>query len=326
MIRQTFLIVLAAALLTGCKKDPPADWRSPLGSAVVAESFCTPADLVVTDATVTEALADGGGRQAVRLINDRQITGAIESITTKLIDDNKTTKASLLIEQLTRDKCQLTLTEPGKEALTSAQVYEQCAASVLVFSGLYKCDKCTNWHAGPASGFVITEDGVAVTNHHVVDKANNETFVAMTIDGKVLPVKEVLAASKANDLAIVQLDLPAGMKLRPLAIAPNQPVGSPITLISHPDRRFYTLTTGIISRYHSMGRGAQNVPMVTITADYARGSSGAPVLNDRGAVIGIVASTHSVYYSTEGGKQENLQMVFKQCIPAASLMSLIEAN
>jgi S1-C subfamily serine protease len=197
---------------------------------------------------------------------------------------------------------------------------------VLVIAGIFKCDKCTRWHAKPASAFVLTSGGAIVTNYHVLQKENNETFLAMTHDGKVYPVKEVLAADKADDLAIVQLELPEGVKLAPLPLAPDAPVGSPVTLISHPDRRFYSLTTGIISRYHTVQKNNQSVPMVSITADYARGSSGAPVLSDRGAVVGIVASTHSVYYTNENGKQENLQMVFKQCIPAASLMKLIEAS
>ena len=322
MIRTITLLLLASIALTGCKKNPPADWSAPaLGISQSDERECT-----LASHEVTLDLTDAGATRTVRLINDRQITGVIESITTKLIDEQKTTKAADLAEQLKRDKCSVELPKVGDAQFTSAQIYDQCSPSVLVFSGLYKCGKCANWHAAPASGFVITEDGIAVTNHHVLDKSNNETYVAMTLDGEIYPVKEVLAASKKDDVAIVQLDLPQGVKLKPLAVAADAPVGSPITLISHPDRRFYTLTTGIISRYHTMARGNAQSASVTITADYARGSSGAPVLNDRGAVVGIVASTQSVYYTNEGGKQENLQMVFKQCIPSASLLKLIDVK
>ena len=63
--------------------------------------------------------------------------------------------------------------------------------------------------------------------------------------------------------------------------------------------------------------------MMTITADFAKGSSGAPVFDDRGNVAAMVASTSSVYYTQTKDTQKNLQMVFKQCVPAASILKLI---
>jgi hypothetical protein len=66
------------------------------------------------------------------------------------------------------------------------------------------------------------------------------------------------------------------------------------------------------------------VDFVSITADYARGSSGGPVLNDRGEVIGIVKSTQPIFYRMIEGKGENLQMVVKLCIPSASILKLIK--
>lgn len=318
MMRIVITALLTLTLLTGCKKDPPADWSSPLGASVMQENMCTAQE--GADATYDQTDIAGS---AARLINDRQIGGSIEAAATKLIADSKTAKVSQLHTGLKNEVCLVNLARPQEKKLTAAELYDQCAPSVLVFSGIYKCTKCTNWHAAPASGFVISEDGIAVTNYHVVEKGNNETFVAMTFDGKVYPVKEILAASKADDLAIVQLDLPTGVKLKALPIAPGAAIGSPVTLISHPDRRFYTLTTGIVSRYHTASRNNDPMNLVTITADYARGSSGAPVLSEQGQVVAIVASTQSVYYNTEGGKQENLQMVFKQCIPSGSLLKMI---
>jgi S1-C subfamily serine protease len=95
-------------------------------------------------------------------------------------------------------------------------------------------------------------------------------------------------------------------------------------VISHPDRRFYTLTDGIVSRYSTSTGGGKKTSVMMITADFARGSSGGPVFNDCGAVVGYVGSTVSVYYNVDKGRKDNLQMVFKQCIPTGNVLKLIK--
>jgi len=67
-------------------------------------------------------------------------------------------------------------------------------------------------------------------------------------------------------------------------------------------------------------------PRLQITADYAKGSSGCGVFNDRGELTGLVSSTNSIYYTEENGDQKNLQMVVKSCIPAASVRKLLDGG
>ena len=61
-----------------------------------------------------------------------------------------------------------------------------------------------------------------------------------------------------------------------------------------------------------------------IELEFARGRPQAAVFDDRGNVVGMVASTDSVYYEQENGQQKNLQMVFKNCVSARSILALIE--
>jgi len=272
-------------------------------------------------------LADGEAGKSFQ-VHDLQITRRIELAGGSLIAKKKSTPTKALREQLSRKTCKVKLAKPGGKTTDPINLYDKHRSSVLVFAGIFKCDRCNKWHARPASGFIISEDGKAVTSYHVLAGGNDVTFVAMTGDGKVFAVKEILAASKKDDLAIVQLDI-GDAKVKPLVIGSKAQVGSDVHVISHPEKRYYSLTRGIVSRYFKMDnpkKKLRDISMMAITADFAKGSSGGPLLNNQGHVVGIVASTNSVYYNTKDGVQQNLQMVFKQCIPAASLLKLIETK
>src|SRR5690606_27649974 len=95
------------------------------------------------------------------------------------------------------------------------------------------------------------------------------TLVAMTADGRVHPVREVLASSAVDDVAIIKLD---GEGFTPLPLSTNAPVGADIFVISHPDRRFFTFSKGMVARYGTIHRERTETSMLEITADYARGS------------------------------------------------------
>ena len=276
---------------------------------------------VLAGLTLSLALA---AAPATGPINDDAIYRQMQAAAEKLQADKSTLRQAELIKQLTRKTCRVALPPAPVRTITPANFYDQLKPSVLVVGSLYKCPKCAKWHLTSAGAWVLAADGVCVTNYHVVDEPKNELLVAMTADGKVAAVKEVLAASKADDVAIVRIDATG---LTPLALAPRAAVGSHVRLISHPDLRFYAMSEGIISRYfltRGRRRGDPAAPAMSITADFAKGSSGSPVLDDQGRVVGMVAATESIYYDDRKGHQENLQMVIKQCVPAESILKLVE--
>ena len=62
----------------------------------------------------------------------------------------------------------------------------------------------------------------------------------------------------------------------------------------------------------------------TITADFAKGSSGCPVLDEHGSAIGVVNNTESIYYEDDGRrKQVDLQMVVRNVTPSWVVRKLI---
>ena len=170
----------------------------------------------------------------------------------QLIEKKATTSKEALILQLRRKQCRLDLVAGQSTAQEPAEIYSRARPGVLAVAGLYKCRKCAQWHMTTASGFVLTKNGVAVTNCHVLKSEEPQTFVVMTSTGDVFPVKEVLAANEADDLAIVQLALPPTAVLTPLPLAtgdPAAPIGTRVSVVSHLENHFYMLTEGIISRY-----------------------------------------------------------------------------
>lgn len=242
---------------------------------------------------------------------------------TSLIEAKRTVPSKNLLEQLHRDTASVKLPDARPVSCGLVEMIESAKQSVVVVSGLYKCPKCTRWHAGTASGFVIAADGIIVTNYHVVNDSSLESIVVMTADGRVLPVEEVLAGSRRDDLAVLRV---SATDLVPLPIERESavsPVGTAVAVISHPDGQHFTSTTGIVSRYFRSRSEEGLIDEMAITADYARGSSGAPVLNGQGHVIGIVKCTESVYYTETPQQQRDLQMVFKTCIPASSLARIL---
>ena len=246
-----------------------------------------------------------------------------------------------LIEQLARKSADVALPaaedSPARGGAAAAaadpeEVCDRASRATLVIAGLYKCDKCSHTHAGCATGFVLTAGGVAVTNFHVMNAAKNMTVVAMTHDGRLLPVKEVLAADQAHDVALIRLDLGGGdggdakAALEPLPLGRQARPGADVYVVSHPDNRFFSFTRGTVSRYYHAGPQRGDATMMQITADFARGSSGGPVLDSRGRAVGMVASTSSVYYNNDNGEQKNLQMVFKECVTADAIRVLFRPS
>ena len=239
----------------------------------------------------------------------------------ELVSKSEGTSLEQLNKQLDRRETKVSLPERKRGKFSPHKIYERCKSSVLMIGRIYKCDKCTKWHVGSASAFAITSDGVIATNYHVIEEKDGATLGAMDLSGKTYAVSEVLAASKADDVAILRLK---GATLTPLDLANKPaPVGMSINVISHPDGRYFTMTKGDVSRYYLFRGKEGSAPRMAITADYAKGSSGGPVLNGRGEVVGMVSSTNSIYYTKVKGQNQNLQMVIKSCIPVQAINKLL---
>jgi serine protease Do len=252
-------------------------------------------------------------------MTDDQIYQTLETESRRLLNAKQTTAFTQLAEQLDKTHCQVKLPKASQKPLPDAQLFEQCRKSVLIIGTLYKCPTCPNDHVRPASGFVISEEGIGVTSYHLFrgHATNEDTDLALTVmdaDGHVYPIKEVLAASLINDVAIFRFDT-GGRKLPALSLGADARVGDDAKVIGHPHSMFYSFTRGVVSRYYEREEGNK----MSVTADFSQGSSGGPILNNKGQVIGVVSATRSLYNT-----DQNLQMVSREAIPVKAIRELIQ--
>lgn len=289
-----------------------------LSFAIGISSFSFAADPGSTGSTSGFGLTDP--------VDDRAIKNMISSKSDVLLADDTVVHIKKIGDQLNRKQTELRLPRLKTTELTSREFYQKVTPSVLILSKMYKCGRCERWHDRSAGAFVLTADGAIVTNYHVVEGSldDERALVATTSTGDVYPVKELLAASQANDVVILQLALPRGVQLQPVKVAQRSWPGEDAIVISHPVGRFYTLTKGTVSRNATLHMKEGTSNRLFITADYAKGSSGSPVFNSFGEVIGLVSSTESIYYTETKDVQKNLQMVFHNCVQGQAVLSLIK--
>jgi len=133
---------------------------------------------------------------------------------------------------------------------------------------------------GQGSGFFAGGAGRIITNYHVIRGASEAVIV--TADHVEHKDVEVIAVDKSLDLAVLRIG--AGQK--PLALGDSQAatVGEHVVAIGNPLGLGDTISDGLLSGMRDLGDG---VGVLQISAPISPGSSGGPVLNDRGQVIGI---------------------------------------
>jgi len=158
---------------------------------------------------------------------------------------------------------------------------------------------------GFGTGFVVRKDGWIVTNLHVV--ANAERVVIALPDKTTHPVVEVMNASASHDLVILRIDK---KELRPLELADAQKArpGDPVVAIGHPLGLEDTVSNGLLSAV----RNIDGLVVLQVSAPIAPGSSGGPIFNDEGRVIGVATAILA------GGQNLNLGL------PANYVQALVE--
>ena len=257
--------------------------------------------------------------------DDRALFARAEEATSNLAEKNLSplNKETRLAQCKRTSTTGVNLLPPTTTKLEGEASYRATAAAAVLITGAYKCDKCSRWHSTLASGVVVDPNGVIATNHHVAAGATAEAMGVMTADGRFFPVTEVLATNKDNDVALLRVNAKG---LTALPVRDTLEAGANIYCYSHPANSFGCFSDGIVTRYFRLAGPERNgAVFMQITADYARGSSGGPIVDQQGNLVGLVSSTQPVYYdtpTTKGAPQTNLQMVRHNCVTGRAILDL----
>ena len=146
------------------------------------------------------------------------------------------------------------------------------------------------------SGFFVDSSGLIMTNYHVIE--DGYRVRARLAEGELADITGVLAEDRKNDLAVLQAVPGAYTPLRLAGSSPDE-AGQQVVVLGGPRGLASTLSQGLLSAirqpddpaFESQSTKPEG-PVLQITAAVAPGSSGSPVFNLEGDVIGVVVSQY----------------------------------
>jgi hypothetical protein len=152
------------------------------------------------------------------------------------------------------------------------------------------------------SGFFVDSTGHLVTNYHVIEDAS--AAIVKTSDGGFYEVDGTLAVDKEHDLAILKV-LGSNFASVSLGNSDAVSIGDKVYAVGSPLGLQTTVSDGIVSSIRELDSGR----LIQTTAPISHGSSGGPLLNVRGEVIGVTA------LQIEGGQNLNFAIPSKLIRP-----------
>ena len=191
-----------------------------------------------------------------------------------------------------------TLKVDGSKQMTMSEVYASNVNSVVSIN----VSATTNYFgqtvqtAASGTGFLITEDGYILTNHHVVSDASS---VEVTLyNGESYDAK-VIGSDEDYDIAVLKIDV-TGATPVVLGDSSKLAIGESVAAVGNPlGELTFSMTEGIVSCVNrAINVDGTPFNMIQVDCSINPGNSGGPLFNSYGEVIGIVSAKYSSYSNT----------------------------
>ena len=192
-----------------------------------------------------------------------------------------------------------TLKVDGSKQMTMSEVYASNVNSVV---SINVSATSTNYFgqtvqtAASGTGFLITEDGYILTNHHVVDGASS---VSVTLyNGESYDAK-VIGSDEDYDIAVLKIDV-TGATPVVLGDSSKLAIGESVAAVGNPlGELTFSMTEGIVSCVNrAINVDGTPFNMIQVDCSINPGNSGGPLFNSYGEVVGIVSAKYSSYSNT----------------------------
>ena len=208
------------------------------------------------------------------------------------------------IRQSNRTASEITVKQvSGQTLMSPAEVYASTVNSVVSIN----CSSVSTnifgqsvQSASSGSGFIITQDGYIVTNHHVVSGASSVTVTLY--DGTEYPAT-VVGSDSDYDVAVLKIN---ATDLQPVTLGNSSSVnvGDSVLAIGNPlGELTFSMSQGIVSCCdRAINVDGTPFNMIQVDASINPGNSGGPLMNLYGEVVGIVSAKYSSYSDTTVGQ------------------------
>ena len=209
----------------------------------------------------------------------------------------------------------------NKGALPLLAPMSEIAGRLAVFEGAYHLKKTSG---GTGSGFVISEDGYIVTNHHVAGGVGENGTVEVVFSDESTATGTLVGSDAGYDLAVVKVNRD-GLPSLPLGTSSDVRVGDVAVALGSPLGLQGTVTSGIVSALErpvtAGGQGSTSfINAIQTDAAINPGNSGGPLLNGSGEVIGV--NTAIATLGAVGGSAGSIGLGF--AIPIDTVQRIVD--
>jgi S1-C subfamily serine protease len=260
------------------------------------------------------------------IVEDENFEKAAGQAVERLASEKKLINFTEIAQRAPKKRLGIPVPPPSTRQLPAPELADVLRHSTVALGLRYQEPRSKKWRFMIGATAFAVAPGIFSTSLHVmtIDPAimREAQAVAITEEGKVFPVAEIIAASDRADTCLIRVP---DLELPPLSLRGGVRPGEQIWCMSHPDGFSYMFTGGQVARISRDRYDEKHQPAlhVEVTAEYCPGSSGGAVTDAAGNVVAQVSSINNYDgFTSRDGKAVNGIVSARTCTAAEELMAL----